>query len=90
MDTGSLYLRLFFGAKPFESPGLDTLAGRMNALHLLSRDPRERYYMTRARVPAVSLGNKVLFGARYYERLTESQRLAAGAHEFAHILGKDG
>jgi len=90
VDMGSLYLRLFLGAKPFESPGLDSLAGRMSALQLLSVDPKERYFTTRAGVAALSFGNKLLFGARYYERLTENQRLAAGAHEFAHMLGRDG
>lgn len=90
MDLGSLYLKVFLGARPFESPGLDSLAGRMDALRLLSGNPRDRYFTIRARVAALSLGNKVLFGAGYYDHLTEGQRLAAGAHEFAHILGRDG
>ncbi len=89
VDVSSLYLRVFLGAKSFESPELDQLAGRMDALRLLDGDNQERYFRTKASVAAMSLGNKMLFGARYYDRLDESQRLAVGAHEFAHMLTGD-
>jgi Zn-dependent protease with chaperone function len=90
MDAGSLYVRVFLGARPFESSQLDDLAERMNATHLLSGNRRDRYFTTRVGVPALSLGNKVLFGTSYYENLTEKQRLAVAAHEFAHMLEHKG
>jgi hypothetical protein len=89
MDASSIYLRLFLGAKPFASSEMDLLAQRMDILHLLSRNPKDRYFTTRARVAAASFGNKVLFGMKYYTSLAENQRLAASAHEFAHIMDKD-
>jgi Zn-dependent protease with chaperone function len=89
MDSASLYLRLFLRAEPFESAELDSLAGRMDALRLLSSNRRERYFRTHVGVAAMSFGNKVVFGARYYDKLTASQREAVGAHEFAHMLGGD-
>jgi Zn-dependent protease with chaperone function len=90
VDVGSLYVRVFLGARPFESSQLDDLAERMDATHLLSGNRRDRYFTTRVAVPALSLGNKVLFGATYYENLTEKQRLAVAAHEFAHMLEHKG
>ncbi len=90
MDASSLYLRMFFAARPFTSSGLDSIAESMGTSALLSQDRRDRYFITPAkRVTAASLGNKVLFGRGYYERLTEKERLAVGAHELAHMLEKD-
>jgi Zn-dependent protease with chaperone function len=90
MDLASFYLRTFFGAKPFGSPELDSLAKRMRVLHLMSSNPQDRYFTTDAKtVTAVNLGNKVVFGHLFYERLSEDERLAVSAHEFAHILHHD-
>jgi Zn-dependent protease with chaperone function len=61
----------------------------MNVLPLLSRNPQERYFTTNARVAALSFGNKIVFGRRYYSILAQNERLATCAHEFAHVLDKD-
>lgn len=90
MDAASLYLRTFFAAKPFASSDLDSIAESMGVSALLSEDRGDRYFITPAkRITAASLGNKVLFGRSYYQRLTERERLAAGTHELAHMLEKD-
>ncbi|MGA2664734.1 MAG: M48 family metalloprotease [Nitrososphaerales archaeon] len=90
MDPASLYLRTFFGARPFASQELDSLAERMGVSPSQSPNPSERYFVTGARsVTAASLGNKVLFGRRYYERLSGDERLAVAAHEFAHMMDHD-
>jgi Zn-dependent protease with chaperone function len=90
MDLTSWYLRSFFGAKGVRSPELDSLAERMGVLPLLSRDPADRYLITKAKsITALSLGNKVVFGRSYYDLLTDAQRLAVSAHEFAHMLEKE-
>jgi Zn-dependent protease with chaperone function len=90
MDAGTLYMRVFMGAKPFESSELDSLAEKMNVRSLMSKDAKARYFVTRSRrVAALSLGNKVLFGSRYYLSLTDTQRLAVVAHEFGHLLARD-
>jgi len=90
MDPSSWYLRAFFGAKGLQSAELDSLAERMGVMPLLSSDPLNRYLLTRAKnVTALSLGNKIVFGRSYYERLTDEQRLAVGAHELGHILEED-
>jgi len=75
------------GAKPFRSSELDSLAESMGVSDRLSGDDGERYFLTKSNVSALSLGNKILFGAGYYSTLTESQRLAVAAHEFGHVLG---
>jgi hypothetical protein len=90
LDAGTLYLRIFLGAKPFKSAQMDSLAERMDVSGLMSTRSDERYFLTNSNMAAISLGNKLLFGARYYGSLTERQRLAVAAHEFAHVLGKDG
>ncbi len=90
MDAGSLYLRIFFGAKPFESAEMDSLAEKMNVSGQMSKSTGQRYFLARSNLSALSIGNKLLFGARYYSKLTEKQRLAVAAHEFGHLLGKDG
>jgi Zn-dependent protease with chaperone function len=89
VDAGTLYLKVFLGAKAFKSSEMDTLAESMGVSPLLSGD-EERYFLTETNVTAFSFGNKLLFGARYYGRLTESQRLAVAAHEFGHVLGDGG
>ncbi len=90
MDATSLYLRLFLGARPFKSSELDGLAGRMGVTGLLSQDSNDRYFSTGIKVSAARLGNKILFGKRYYASLDSEQRLAVTAHEFAHMLdGRD-
>jgi hypothetical protein len=90
MDLTSFYLRTFLGARPFGSSELDSLAERMNVLHLLSGNPRDRYFTTSTRaVSAANLGNKVVFSRLFYDSLSEDERLAVGAHEFAHILHCD-
>jgi Zn-dependent protease with chaperone function len=87
MDLASLYLRAFFGARPFISDELDSLADRMRVSQFLSSDRADRYFMTRAkRFTAVTFGRKVVFGSKYYEQMSAEQRLAVGAHEFAHVL----
>ena len=90
MNLGSLYLLAFFGAKPFDSADLDSLAQRMGVLKLMSPNTRERYFITSANgFTAAALGNKVVFGRPYYERLSDEERLAVSAHEFGHILDRD-
>jgi Zn-dependent protease with chaperone function len=90
MDAGTFYMRVFMGARPFESSEMDSLAEKMNVRPLMSKDTKERYFLTKSkRVAALSLGNKVLFGSRYYRSLTDAQRLAVAAHEFGHVLAKD-
>jgi Zn-dependent protease with chaperone function len=89
VDAGTLYLKVFLGAKAFTSSEMDSLAESMGVSPLLSGD-EERYFLTKTNVTAFSFGNKLLFGARYYGRLTESQRLAVAAHEFGHVLGDGG
>jgi Zn-dependent protease with chaperone function len=87
MDLTSLYLRTFFGARAFASSELDALAQRMGVLGRLSPDRNDRYFVVGAeRVAAANMGNKVVFGRRYYDSLNDEQRLAVGAHEFAHLL----
>jgi Zn-dependent protease with chaperone function len=91
MDLASLYLRLFFSARSFRSQDLDSLASRMGVLHRLSPDPSDRYFITPARgATAANFGNKIVFGRRYYETMTDEQRIAVGAHEFAHTINSDG
>jgi Zn-dependent protease with chaperone function len=90
MEAGTLYLRLFLGAKSFRSSDMDSLADKMQVSCLMSRNANERYFLTKTDMAALSLGNKVLFGARYYQTLTDKQRLAVTAHEFGHLLAKDG
>jgi Zn-dependent protease with chaperone function len=90
MEAGTFYLRLFLGARSFKSSDLDSLAEKMNVSGLMSRNANERYFLTNTDMAALSLGNKVLFGARYYRALTDRQRLAVAAHEFGHLLAKDG
>lgn len=91
MDFTSLYLRAFFGAKAFASDDLDALAERMDVSRLMSKDRRkDRYFITSAKsVTAANLGNKVVFGRSYYDRLSQQERVAVSAHEFAHMLSKD-
>ncbi len=89
MDIGTVYVKLFLGAKSFESSEIDSLAERMKVSQFLGKRT-ERYFLTRSNVKALSLGNKLLFGVRYYESLAEGQRLAVSAHEFGHILRGDG
>ena len=87
MDLVSVYLRVFFGAKPFASDELDSLALRMGLLDQLSADPGERYFIINGKsVTAANVGNRIVFGSRYYGSLTGDQRLAVGAHEFGHSL----
>jgi hypothetical protein len=87
MDLTSLYLRTFFGARAFASSELDALAQRMGVLGRLSSDCNDRYFIVGAnRVAAANVGNKLVFGRRYYYSLNDEQRLAVGAHEFAHSL----
>jgi Zn-dependent protease with chaperone function len=90
VDAGSLYLRLFLGARPFKSLELDSLAESMGVSDHLSSDAGERYFLTKTNVSALSFGNKLLFGGRYYSNLTDGQRLAVAAHEFGHVLGDGG
>jgi Zn-dependent protease with chaperone function len=90
MDAGTFYMRVFMGAEPFESSEMDSLAEKMKVRPLMSKDTKERYFLTKSRrVAALSLGNKVLFGSRYYRSLTDAQRLAVAAHEFGHVLARD-
>lgn len=89
MDITSLYLRAFFGARPFASSQLDTLAERMGVSGLQSPDPQKRYFITNTKgVTAANVGDKIVFGRLYFESLSDEQRLAVGAHEFAHSLDR--
>jgi hypothetical protein len=90
VDAGGLYLRVFLGARAFKSSELDSLAESMSVSGHLSSDVGERYFLTQTNVAAFSFGNKLLFGARYYSSLTDSQRRAVAAHEFGHVLGGGG
>ena len=90
LDFTSLYLRAFLGAKPFGSPEIDSLAERMGVSRSLSTNHQDRYFVTGARgVAAATLGKKIVFGRAYFERLADKERIAAAAHEFAHILDND-
>jgi hypothetical protein len=90
VDAGGVYLRVFLGARAFKSSELDSLAESMSVSDRLSSDVGERYFLTNTNIAALSLGNKLLFGSRYYSSLTEGQRLAVAAHEFGHVLGDGG
>jgi hypothetical protein len=90
VDAGGLYLRVFLGARAFKSSELDSLAENMSVSSHLNSNAGERYFLTKTNIAALSLGNKLLFGARYYSSLTEEQRLAVAAHEFGHVLGDSG
>jgi Zn-dependent protease with chaperone function len=90
VDAGGLYLRIFLGARAFKSSNLDSLAESMSVSSRLSSDAGERYFLTKTNVAALSFGNKILFGARYYSNLTDNQRRAVAAHEFGHVLGDGG
>lgn len=90
MDAGGVYLRVFLGARAFKSSELDLLAESMRVSSHLSCNPGERYFLTKTNIAALSLGNKLLFGSRYYSSLTEGQRLAVAAHEFGHVLEDGG
>ncbi len=86
MDLTSLYLRLFFRARPYSAPQLDSLAETMGVVQLMSSSPLERYLISDSTsVAALSLGNKIMFGRSYYQKLSEEERLAVSAHELAHI-----
>ena len=89
MDLSSIYIRLVFGGRGFGSEELDLLADRMNVSGLLSRNRNDRYFKTKGRTMALSLGSKVVVGSRFYDRLTADQRLALVAHEFVHIREGD-
>lgn len=85
MDLTSLYLRTFFGGRPFKSSELDSLAEMMGVAGQLSPNLGQRYFLLRAgRVAAANVGNKIVFGERFYRQLTNEQLLAVAAHEFAH------
>ena len=90
MDPGSLYLKVFLGARSFKSPQLDSLASTMKVTDWLSNSLSDRYFVTKANVAAFSFGNKLLFGANYFGSLNEDQKLAVAAHEFGHVLGDAG
>lgn len=91
MDLTSLYLRAFFGGRPFKSSELDSLAHRMGVAEELSPNPGHRYFLLRAsHMSAANVGNKIVFGERFYERLTNEQLLAVAAHEFAHSMHHNG
>jgi Zn-dependent protease with chaperone function len=83
-------MRVFLGARAFKSSELDSLAESMSVSSHLSCNAGERYFLTKTNIAALSLGNKLLFGSRYYASLTEDQRLAVAAHEFGHVLGDGG
>ncbi len=86
LDLTSLYLRLFFRARPYSAPQLDSLAETMGVVQLMSSSPLERYLISDSTsVAALSLGNKIMFGRSYYQKLSEEERLAVSAHELAHI-----
>jgi len=84
----SIYLRLWFGAKPFESPELDSLAQRMSVLQKMDPNPKERWYVGRGYV-GYSTMNRVFFGSRMLSSLNDSQRIAVAAHELVHIREGD-
>jgi hypothetical protein len=90
VDAGALYLRVFLGGRAFKSSELDSLAESMSVSSHLSSNGGERYFLTKTNIAALTFGNKLLFGARYYSSLTDSQRRAVAAHEFGHVLGDGG
>jgi len=90
MDLVALYLRIFFGARPFASGEFDSLAATLGVLNRLSPDKGKRYFIVNAKsVTAANVGGKVVFGRRYYGSLTNAQRTAVAAHEFGHSLAHD-
>ena len=88
MSVGALSLRLRFAARPFESSELDSLVSRMSVLEKMSTNPKDRWFIGRGSA-AYSSKTRVIFGRRFYERLTEAQRLAVAAHELVHIREGD-
>jgi Zn-dependent protease with chaperone function len=84
----SLYLRLWFSAKPFESPELDALADRMLATTRMSGNPRDRWYEGRGSV-GYTFRNRVVFGKKLSGMLSGGQRLAVAAHELVHVREDD-
>lgn len=90
MSLTSLYIRLWFRGTPFESADLDRLAIRMNVLASLSKNPRDRYYLSKRRLSAHNIANRVIFGRQYWDGLSRDQRVAVCAHEFVHIREGDG
>jgi Zn-dependent protease with chaperone function len=88
-DLDSIYIKIFLRGRAFSSPEFDSLASRMDADRYLDRNREERYFMTKDRVLALSLGNKVLFGKAFHDSLSREQRLAVLAHEFSHIRDGD-
>lgn len=85
LDLTSIYLRAFFGARSFESDELDSLAKTMGVAEHLSSNPKQRYFLLGSKsATAANVGDKIVFGEKYYGRLSKEQRLAVAAHEFAH------
>ena len=89
MDIASLYVRVWFRAKPLASPELDALAERMGILAWLSPNPGRRYFLSKWNAAGASILGRVVFGERYWSMLTEDERLAVCAHEFIHIRHRD-
>src|SRR5208283_4610773 len=83
-----VYGKLIYRGKRIDSSPFDELAQRMGALPFM-HDKRGRYFLSKARISAVTLGSMVFFGAAYWSHLDDDERLAIAAHEFVHIRSVD-
>jgi Zn-dependent protease with chaperone function len=89
MDLASIYIRVWYRARPFESRELDALAERMGILAMLSHSPNERYFLSKWKTAGNTIVNRVVFGERYWAMLTAEEQLAVCAHEFIHVRERD-
>jgi len=78
-------------SKAFESSDLDSLAERMSVLHMLKKNPADRWFKVQSLGGALATSSKdrVFFDSRGYDMLTGPQRLAVAAHELTHISQRD-
>lgn len=91
MGILSSFICFIYKSKPFPSQPLDSLAERMDCRAILERAPLKRYYKVRfLQTCCLSYNDIVLFDAKYIEMLSADELIAAGAHEFTHIVNRHG
>jgi Zn-dependent protease with chaperone function len=89
LDLTSIYIRVWYRAKSFESRELDALAERIGIVAMLSPNPSKRYFLSKWRTAGNTILNRIVFGERYWAMLTAGERLAVCAHEFIHVRERD-
>ena len=89
MDLTSIYIRVWYRARPFESLELDALAERIGILTMLSPSRNKRYFLSKWRTAGNTILNRIVFGERYWAMLTAEEQLAVCAHEFIHVRERD-